>query len=75
MPPIMLLGGVSLNAEHAGAQQLQAYAEHLGLSRVQVFWATLAGGKQTYLVVEWPHPVFENSNSHCVQAYLDTLCP
>lgn len=58
MPPIILPGGIVLDAHDAQAQQLQAHAEQLGLDRIQVFRARIMGAEQTYLVMQWSRPVF-----------------
>lgn len=43
MPSVILPGGIILDPHEAGAQQLQAHAERLGLDDVQIFWATVVG--------------------------------
>jgi hypothetical protein len=52
---------------------LQAHAERLGLDRVQVFHARLVGKEQTYLVMQWPHPVFEHVTLNVVARHLDRM--
>lgn len=47
MPPIILPGGIVLNANDADVQQLQAHVQRLGLDHVQVFRARRAGNEQT----------------------------
>ena len=71
MRPIMLSDGIILDRNDAGAQQLQAHAERLGLAHVQVFRARLVGKEQTYLVVEWPRPVFQHSSADVIMAHLE----
>jgi hypothetical protein len=73
MPTIILPGSIVLDPSHDGARQLQVYAQQLCLDRVQVFWVRLAGGEQTFLVVEWPRPVFKDVSFDRVKAYLDTM--
>ncbi len=72
-PPSLLLGGIVLDPHDAGTQQLQAHAERLGLARVQVFRARLVGKEQTYLVVEWPRPLFQNPSVRVIEDYLDSM--
>jgi hypothetical protein len=52
---------------------LQAHAERLGLDRVPVFRAWLVGKEQTYLVMQWPHPVFEHATPNVVARHLDRM--
>jgi hypothetical protein len=40
---------------------------------VQVFRARLVGKEQTYLVMQWPHPVFEHATPDVVRTHLDCM--
>lgn len=73
MPPIILPGGIVLNPHDAGAQQLQAHAEQLGLDDVQIFRAMVVGQLQTYLVLDRLRPVFEDATPDVVRTHLDRM--
>lgn len=72
MAPIILPGGIVLDPHNAGAQQLQAHAERLGLDDVQGVRATVVGEGRTYLVLDKLRPVFKHPLVDDVRAYLDT---
>jgi hypothetical protein len=40
---------------------------------VQVFRARLVGKEQTYLVMQWPHPVFEHATPDVVAQHLESM--
>ncbi len=69
----MLSDGIILDRNDAGARQLQAHAERLGLDRVQVFRARRVGKGQTYLVVEWLDPVFQHAVLNAVTAHRNRM--
>lgn len=73
MPPIILPGGIVLDPHDAGAQQVQAHAEGLGLRGIQVFQARVMGAEQTYFVVEWLGPVFQHAALDAVTAHLNSM--
>ncbi len=66
MPPTILSGGSVRDRNDAGAQQVQAHAQRLGLDRVQMFPARLIGKEPTYLVMQWPRPVFQQLSADAV---------
>ena len=71
--PTMLAGGIVLDPNDAHAQQLQAHAQRLGLDDLHIMRARLVGHAPTYLVMQWPRPVFQHPSTAVVAAYLDTM--
>ena len=71
--PTILPGGIMLDRHDTGAQQLQAHAEGLGLHGIQVFRARVIGAEQTYLVMQWPRPMFKHPAVDVVTAHLDSM--
>lgn len=73
MPPVIIQGGIILNPDDTGAQQLQAHALHIGLDYIHIFHATLAGKGYTYLVLNKSHPVFQDISPEVIKDYLDSM--
>lgn len=71
--PTILPGGIVLDPQDAHAQQLQAHAQRLGLDTLHVMRARLVGHAHTYLVMQWPHPVFQHPSAAVVAAHLDSM--
>ncbi len=69
----MLPGGIVLDPHDAHAQQLQEHAQRLGLHDLHIMRARLAGHALTYLVMQWPHPVFQHPSAAVVAAHLDSM--
>ncbi len=71
--PTILPGGIVLDPHDRHAQQLQAHAQRLGLDPLHVMRARLVGQPDTYLVMQWPRPVFQHPSAAVVAAHLDSM--
>ncbi len=71
--PTILPGGIVLDPHDTHAQQLQAHAQRLGLDTLHVMRARLVGHTPTYLVMQWPRPVFQHPSVDVVAAHLDSM--
>ncbi len=67
------IGGIVLDPHDAGAQQVQAHADHVELDDIHVVRATVVGQRHTYLVLDRLRPVFEDAAPDVVRIHLDRM--